>query len=219
MLALAALPATAAGAEDELGNWLIYNGTVRFSDHWTLFTEGQIRLYEVASNIDEVFARAAGHYDFTPKSTLGLGYMRSRSRPFDGLDPDTTENRLYLHYAIKHQLGRSGFEHRYRLEERWLDTGGASDTSTRFRYRLQVTTPVNRKTMEPGVWFVNAYDELFININSQRSFDQNRLYVAGGRQFTRLANFQFGLLWQARTSEDFLRLQLFYTHNFDLRER
>ena len=31
--------------EDELGNWLIYNGTVRFSDHWTLFTEGQVRLW------------------------------------------------------------------------------------------------------------------------------------------------------------------------------
>ena len=76
----------------------------------------------------------------------------------------------------------------------------------------------NRKTLEPGANFINFYDEIFLSFDSERSFDQNRLYVAGGRQFTPVSNLQLGLLWQARTSEDFFRLQIFYTHNFDLRE-
>ena len=37
--------------EDELGNWLIWNGTVRFSDRWSLFTEAQLRLWELTSMI------------------------------------------------------------------------------------------------------------------------------------------------------------------------
>ena len=46
---------------------------------------------------------------------------------------------------------------------------------------------------------------------------QNRLYGAAGYHFTDLSNLQLGFLWQARTSADFFRLQIFYTHNFDFR--
>ena len=67
--------------------------------------------------------------------------------------------------------------------------------------------------------FFNFDDELFLNYGSRpESFDQNRFYVAYGRQFTHHANLQLGLLWQHRPSGDFFRLQIFYTHNFDLRD-
>jgi len=35
-------------------------------------------------------------------------------------------------------------------------------------------------------------------------------------QFTPHSNLQLGLLWQARSAADPFRLQIFYTHNFDL---
>ena len=207
----------AQDADDELGNWLIYNGTVRFSDKWSMFTEGQIRLWEVTSNLNEWFVRVAGHYDLSPKAVVGLGIMRSESWPFDS-DTLTTEDRIYQHFAIRHEWARALFEHRYRIEQRWLDRAGEREYSNRFRYRLQVTTPVNRPTLEPGAWFVNFYEEIFLNFDALRTFDQNRLYLAGGYQLTKVSNLQIGLLWQARTSADFYRLQIFYTHNFNLHE-
>ena len=97
--------------------------------------------------------------------------------------------------------------------------GSSADYSNRVRYRLQVTTPLNRLAMEPGAYFVNFYNELFLNFDDVRAFDQNRLYVAGGYQLTPFSNLQVGLLWQARSLSDFFRLQIFYTHNFDLRDR
>jgi hypothetical protein len=45
------------------------------------------------------------------------------------------------------------------------------------------------------------------------------LIDAGGHQFTPASNLQLGLLWHARSSEDFFRLQFYCTHNFDLRKR
>jgi hypothetical protein len=39
--------------EDQLGNWLIFNSTIRFPDQWNLFTEAQLRLWEVTSNVQE----------------------------------------------------------------------------------------------------------------------------------------------------------------------
>jgi len=218
---VAMVPATSHSQdpEDELGNWLIYNGTVRFSDQWSLFTEAQIRLWDVVSDLNEVFVRAAGHYDLpNSPAMVGLGYMRSDTWPYGDGSREVIENRIYQQFGIHQTWARSLFDHRYRLEERWRDRGEKTDFSIRVRYRLQVTTPLNRETMEPGAHFLNFYDEIFITFDDPRVFDQNRLYGAWGYQFTRMANLQLGLLWQARPTGDFFRLQIFYTHNFDLRD-
>jgi hypothetical protein len=210
-------PASAQDPEDELGNWLIYNGTVRLAEHWSLFTEGQLRLWEPVSNLNEIILRAAGHYDFSSDALVGLGYARIETWPHaDG--PNRTEDRIYQQFTIRHAWARSIFEHRYRLEQRWLEEAGENSYSNRLRYRLQITTPLNRPEMEPGADFINFYNEIFLTFDSERAFDQNRFYVAWGRQFTPLSNLQLGVMWQARTSTDFLRLQVFYTHNFDLRD-
>ena len=210
-------PARAQNAEDQLGNWLIYNGTFRFSDHWSLFTEGHVRLWEVASNLNELLVRATAHYNFTPDVMVGLGYVRADAWPYGDGSRERIENRLYQQFALWLSWDRTRFEHRYRLEQRWLRSGGETLYSSRVRYRLQVTTPLNRKSMEAGAIFLNLYDEVFLNFDETRAFDQNRLYGAGGYQFTEHSNLQLGLLWQARTSADFFRLQIFYTHNFDFR--
>ena len=210
-------PARAQNAEDQLGNWLIYNGTFRFTDHWSLFTEAHVRLWEVASNLNELLVRATAHYNFTPDAMVGLGYVRADTWPFEGDERERIENRLYQQFAISMNWDRTRFENRYRLEQRWLREAGDTRYSTRARYRLQLTTPLNRPSMERGAIFLNFYDELFINFDESRVFDQNRLYGAGGYQITDLSNLQLGLLWQARTSAYFFRLQIFYTHNFDFR--
>ena len=222
VLMLAGTASTPARAqqnpEDELGNWLIWNGTVRFDERWSMFTEAQVRLWEIASNLNEWFVRVAGHYDLSPQAMAGLGYMYNEVWPFT-TGPMTRENRLYQQFAIKHYWSRSIFEHRYRLEQRWREAAGKRNYSNRFRYRLQVTAPLNMEAMKPGAHFINVYDEIFLNFDGERTFDQNRLYAAWGHQFTSVSNLQLGLLWQARTREDFFRLQIFYTHNYNLHER
>jgi len=211
-------PAAAQNPEDELGNWLIYNGTVRFSQEWSIFTEGQIRLWEPVSNVNELLARAAAHYNLTPDALVGLGYLRADTWPYDDGSREKYENRLYQQLTVWHSWAKSRFEHRYRLEQRWIKASGETQYSNRVRYRLQVTTPLNRESMAAGAYFLNFYNEFFIDFDDVRTFDQNRLYGAGGYQFTPTANLQLGLLWQARSSADYLRLQIFYTHNFNLHE-
>ena len=219
-IALAPTSAKAQTASDEWGNWLIYNGTLRFTDRWTVFTEAQLRLYEFASNPQEAFVRAAGQYDFTPNAMVGLGYSHIVGWPFGedaGEDENSTENRIYEQLTLKQRWGRAGFEHRYRLEQRWIEKAGETTYSNRTRYRLQVTVPLNKPSMESGAVFINVYDEIFINIASTLSLDQNRLYAAGGYQFNRLANLQLGYLYNSKAAANFHRLQIFLTWNFDFR--
>jgi hypothetical protein len=221
LLGIMAGAAQAEDGDDKLGNWLGVNSTVRFSDHWSLFGQGEVRFWEAASDLNETLFRIAGHYDINKIAMVGLGYVRVDTWPYDdGGDRVREENRLYQQFAMKQAWARARFEHRFRLEQRWFPKNDGDSYSNRGRYRLQVTIPLNHATMQPGTYFINTFNETFINFDDgDRDFDQNRLYVAGGHQFTPGSNLQLGLLWQARSSEDFFRLQFYYTHNFDLRKR
>ena len=212
--------ARAEDAEDKLGNWMGVNSTVRFSDQWSLFGQGEVRFWEVASDLNELLWRVAGHYDINQMAMVGLGYVRVDTWPFDdGGGRVREENRLYQQFAMKQAWARARFQHRFRLEQRWFPKNDGDSYSNRGRYRLQVTMPLTHKTIQPGAYFINVFNETFINFDGgDRDFDQNRLYVAGGHQFTPAANLQLGLMWQARSSEDFFRMQFYYTHNFDLRK-
>ena len=221
--------ARAENPENDLGSWVNANSTVRFSDRWSVFAQVEVRHWEFASNRSEILLRGAGHYDFSPKAMGGLGYVRVDFRPFEDRDNgnrDIIENRLYQQFAIKQAWARATFEHRFRLEQRWFDKTrvddyrpGETKYSNRGRYRLQVIIPLNHDSIQPGTYFVNVNNETFLNVgDDEKVFDQNRLAFAGGYQFTPNANLQLGLLWQARRSDNFSRLQLYYTHNFDLRK-
>lgn len=214
-------PAYAASeAEDELGNWLIYNGTLRFSERWSLFTETQLRFWELASNPQEFFLRGIGQYHMSDTLTFGFGYTWVKTEPFEDEKPEETENRLIEQASVKQFWNTSVAEHRFRLEQRWLQPdGGDTRYENRFRYRLQVTTPLGKAKIGAKTHFLNFYNELFVKFgNVDKNFDQNRLYGAYGWQFDTLSNLQLGLLWQHRAdSLDYGRLQIFYTRNFDFR--
>ena len=68
--------AQAEDAKDKLGNWMGVNSTVRVSDHWSLFGQGEVRFWEVASDLNETLFRIAGLYDINQIAMVGLGYVR-----------------------------------------------------------------------------------------------------------------------------------------------
>lgn len=221
LLIACAVPAQAADEpEDQLGIWGIWNGTLRFSDRWSIFTDGQIRFWEPAGNLEEVLLRAAGHYDINGALMVGFGYLHTNVWAFEDSVDDgrlRSENRIYQQFAARHRWGRVAVEHRFRFEQRWIDYFDEVEFATRERYRLQLTIPLKGPKVEPGTNFVNVYNEFFVNQGGEPSLEQNRLYAAWGRQFTSFSNLQLGVLWQHRSPGDFLRLQVFYTHNFDFR--
>jgi hypothetical protein len=188
----------AEDGEDKLGNWMGLVSTVRFSDHWSIFGQGEVRFWEPASNLNEILWRFAGHYDINPIAMVGLGYVRVDTWPYDDDDGDgrvREENRLYQQFAMKQAWARARFEHRFRLEQRWFPKNDGDSYSNRARYRMQVTVPLTHATMQPGVYFMNVFNETFLNFDGgDREFDQNRLVVAGGHQFTPDDSLQLGLL-------------------------
>jgi len=74
---------------------------------------------------------------------------------------------------------------------------------------------MNGKEFVKGTFFINVYDEIFINSKPELAFDHNRLYLAGGYQFNKTLNLQIGYLYQSRPTANFNRLQFFLTQKLD----
>ncbi len=208
---------SAQEAGDNTGNWLMYWGANRVSKKVSIWTEAQYRLYEVVSNPDQLVLRTGVMYHLENSASLTAGYAYVKTRPFDeNLDSAVTsnENRLWEQFILKNNSWRVDFEHRYRLEQRWVKTE-VVNYSTRVRYRLLLTFPLTNNRLIPATLFLSIYDEIFLNIDAGEPFDQNRFYFALGYQFSSQGQVQAGYLFQMLRRETLERLQVAFVYNLD----
>lgn len=198
--------------EDELGAWYMYFGTNKVSKRFSVHTEAQFRLYETTSNFNQLLLRTGLNYHISPEAiaTAGYGYIDTDNTFYDGdFDINLIEHRIFEQFILKNKVWEFLFEHRYRLEQRFLDFDGAKDTQHRARYRIQMTLPLT------DTFFLNFYDELFINLQDDL-FGQNRLYGAVGMNITENSNIQIGYLRNQFSNAVYDRLQFAVFYNPDL---
>lgn len=198
--------------EKQLGAWYMYFGTNRVTERLSIHTEAQLRHYEVAGNFNQLLLRTGLNYHINPSAlaTLGYGYIATdgtfEERP---TDTDSREHRIFEQFILKNSVWKVAIEHRYRLEQRLLDSGGDTDTQHRARYRLQLTLPLTT------VLFLNFYDEVFLNLQDE-VFGQNRAYAALGINLSSVCSLQLGYLKNHFPDAAFDRLQIGIFFNPDL---
>jgi len=200
--------------EDDWGAWYMYFGTNQISDRLSIHSEAQFRFYEVSANFNQLLLRTGLNYHIDEKSilTAGYGYI-STDGTFEELmdEKNSREHRIFEQFILKNKVGKLKFEHRYRLEQRFLDNQIQKSTEHRARYRLQLTYPISEK------WFINVYDEVFINLQNP-IFGQNRLYGAIGYAVQSDFQIQLGYLKNHFTGRKFDRLQLGVLFNTDFKK-
>ncbi len=138
------------------------------------------------------------------------------------------------------EAGKLSIQHRYRLEQRFLENWSEPDEVTglrriedgfelqnRMRYRFLLTLPITKDEAGKQKLFATAYNEIFINFGSNigfNLFDQNRIGSTLGYQFSKDFNFQLGYMNQAiqkangRQIENNHALTAFVTFNIDFRK-
>lgn len=203
-------------AQGEVGNWLMYFGQNRISDMWSLHTEFQHRNHTaLPSDIEQLLLRVGLNYHLSPSAFISAGYGYITSYDFDGdyRMADRKEHRIWQQLIMINSLGRIKFEHRYRLEQRWVD----QEYSNRIRYRLMAFIPLNKATLQAGTIFIGLYDEIFLNTR-ETFFDRNRLYGALGYQISNATGLQAGMLHQQVGNQGKWYLQLAVVFNPDFRK-
>lgn len=194
LISLLLLPLVSIGQEDKIGNWMMYFGMNKLSDKFSIHTEVQYRSHTLASfDTEQLLLRTGLNYHFSSKAfaTAGYAYVSSYEYESEQKAPETEEHRIWQQFILINKLHRVKFEHRYRLEQRWVN----SDYSNRIRYRLMLFIPLNKPEIEKGTLFIGLYDEIFLNTEDV-FFDRNRLYGAFGYQISKSSNAQLGMLHQ-----------------------
>jgi len=201
--------------ENKLGAWYMYSGTHRVSDKISINSGAQIREYETINNLNALLLLTGLSYSINSNivTTMGYGFLNFDSSYVDLPDENTTnEHRLFEQISLKNKFWKLRLEHRYRLEQRFLDYTEKKDTQHRTRYRLQVTLPLN------DTFFVNVYDEIILNLQND-IFSQNRLYTALGMKINKNSKVQLGYLKHNFSKVSFDRLQLGISINTDFRNK
>ncbi|GAA3982418.1 DUF2490 domain-containing protein [Hymenobacter antarcticus] len=197
-VARAQIPVGTTGA---WGSWFI--GTVQLPGNperkWGGYAEVQVRANGVLKEYFYHELKAGLSYDIDPNFTVlvGSGYYRTSDYRDLEASPLTVEKRLWEQLVLTQYSKRLKLEHRYRIEQRWVNFRGDSTAfRQRFRYRLNVFFPLNKRTVSTGTLFLSVYNELFLNPTGP-VFERNRLYGGIGYQFTPQLVLQVGLLNQA----------------------
>lgn len=179
LVALFVLPASAQN--NKVGTWGI--ATVLLpgdsAHRWGGYSELQVRSNGPFSQFQYYEVKAGVSYDLDRAFTALLGTGRYTTYDYTNVSagPNTIETRLWEQMVINQYLSRIKMEHRYRVEQRWLN----GDYRNRFRYRLNLFIPFNNTKIVAKTWFASIFDEIFLN-NKEPNFERNRMSAALGYQ-------------------------------------
>jgi hypothetical protein len=208
-LLMASLSPVFAATDDNANGWYMY-----FGDHpiaksrWGLHLEGQWRRADVALKWQQLLLRPGVNYQLNKKVLLtgGYGFIQTHRYGDFPVAAGFNEHRFFEQATITQRLAGLDFQNRLRLEQRNIGTmtaqpdGSYRRTSwryeNRFRYMLRTNIPLK---FAGGKYYLGLYDEIFFNFGknvANNVFDQNRAYIALGRDVGHQTRIEFGFLEQ-----------------------
>jgi hypothetical protein len=209
-LFLLACPLFAQTIVDNNANaWIMYYGDHPIGNsRWGAHLEGQWRRADLGLAWQQLLLRPGVNFQLTKRIALSGGYTFLESHPY-GDHPaagNNHEHRFYEQVTVNQKIRKLDFAHRFRLEQRNIGVltkhpDGTYHTDSfryenRIRYMARTTIP-----LKPGDKknYIAVQDELWFNFGKnvdKNVFDQNRAYIALGRDVGHQTKFEFGFMEQ-----------------------
>jgi len=196
---------------NQFHTWSLYTGTHKITKKVNFMTEYQWRRADGFQHWQQSLLRLGAEYVINPKISVMVGYGWIKTFPY-GAQPvlhEFNEHRIYEQMNLKDRIGRFEIQHRYRIEQRFLEQYAKNSLGNvvqvdpvlrnRIRYRAMVMVPLSRKEMIDNTLFLNVNDELFVGIGegiAKNPIDQNRFIAALGWRFNAQTILQVGYLNQ-----------------------
>ncbi|MDN3692583.1 DUF2490 domain-containing protein [Chryseobacterium tructae] len=196
--------------KSDLGAWYMYFGNNKISKKLNLHNEVQYRNFDAIGDLEQLLIRTGIGYDLTENNNnVLLGYGFILSQPYvKGEKKENIEHRIFQQYITKQKFGRFNLQHRYRLEERFLE----DDFRMRFRYMLGFNIPITQKEMLPKTLYASVYNEIFLHFNSP-VFDRNRVYGALGYVINKNMRIEAGYMNQIQENRNRGQIQIGFYNN------
>jgi len=224
LLAIMALEAR-ADDYDLYGGLLFLSQTGRISDTFDYnlfvsstynFTPVTFKGKTVPSRDTQLYLQPSVIYKYSPNLNLGLGYAFQKNNPLSHDFSD--ENRVWQQTVVSHELGKGRMTHRLRFEERFIHdrTTGGDPMSTRARYQLGYSIPLEGKQLDPGEFYINTFNEIYLSLAGKKNatYSENWTYLGLGYWISGVGRLELGPGYQTAVintdgdRRNFLVLQL-----------
>lgn len=166
----------------------------------------------MAGDLEQLLLRTGIGYNLTENNNnllAGYGYILSENCIGDTDQKNTiNEHRLYQQFISKQNIGSVIVQHRYRLEQRFIE----NDFKMQLRYFLSLNVPLNNKELIVRTFYVSAYNKVFLN-TQETIFDRIRLYAGLGYKVNDSLRLELSYMNQTfnnGTSRDQLNVITFY---------
>ena len=178
-----------------LGTWNIADLYYKVNNHFKIWTEVQTRSQNIYNDFYYHEMKAGLFYNPTnTQSAVFVGGGRYTTYNYTGnfKSPVITEEfRLWEQLILNNVYNHFNIEHRYRLEQRWVN----NLFKPRIRYRINTTYAINHYSVVPKTLFASAFDEIFIG-NNNPHLERSRYYLGLGYQFSHIFSLQLGYINQ-----------------------
>lgn len=192
--------------------WFATNAIFRFAEKWSATAEFQWRRDDWVRNGQQNLYRASINYQVHTAVSLRGGYAFAETFPYgeptiQAAGKTFPEHRTFQQALITQPINRTTLQHRFMLEQRWIGrfTNPANNKAhdyqyiNRFRYLARLQTPLQKPAANGAHWYGAVWDEVMIGFGEQvqhNVFDQNRIGLLVGRQFSPNARLEGGFLSQ-----------------------
>ncbi len=199
---LPALGQVAKVAPNPGGYWVSYIGDNKLNARIGIHSEAQFRNFFLDRTVETLLLRTGLNIYLKPYAmgTLGYGYFYNEPSDEQVLGSRVSENRIWQQLILRQKSTFIFMEHRYRLEQRFLQnlSNDTRQTDHRLRYRFQTLFPLYSVSPHLRHFFVALNNEIMINFrrDPSRLFDRNRFFSGLGYQVSPKMNFQLGYLNQ-----------------------
>ena len=181
----------------------------------------QVRRGDAGATWQQLLVRPGLLYRLTDNARVGAGYAFVDTWPY-GDQPALRrfpEHRTWQQLLLTHASGRVSWQHRYRVEQRWVEVPLDASTgdwryTNRARYLARLNVPLRGATTDVGEPYLGVYDELFVNWGrnvGRNTFDQNRAAALLGWRVGRNTRVEGGYLQQLLAKADGVRLERNHT--------
>jgi Protein of unknown function (DUF2490) len=181
-----------ARSETGLGNWNALIFKSKFNEKWSMIQENHFKSADFNLKYDYYEVKETVYYAIRSNLAAAIGsglFHTCDSGTLFDIQKSRNEFRTWEELNVKHSYDRFGFEHRGRLEQRFLSDG----YQNRFRFRIGFMANLNQDPKKPSRFFLSCNNELYIPLDGIK-IEKNRLFTGAGLQMNHNATLSFGRL-------------------------
>jgi len=183
---------TFAQTNSHLGNYNTLIFKAKISPKLAVFNENQFRSNNYDLKYDYFEVKAGISYAITKNLTALFGTGFYNIYPTGELFQTPArqkEFRTWFELNYKHACSRFNFEHRVRIEQRFIP----GNYKNRYRYRLGLVIPVNKAEMVKGSVYLAVNNEFWLPQHGV-FMEKNRFFAGAGFKISSSTAFQIGCI-------------------------